>query len=173
MNDALGSLAWRFALLSVVAVGGGNAMYPQIHADAVGGMHWLTDGAFTELVAVSQFAPGPNVLIVPLVGWHVAGWLGAFVALIAFLTPSSILTVVAGRALARRPDHRFVVALRFALRPIAAGLFLASGLALASSARYGVAGVAIAAAVAILATAFEVNPLWWLLAAAAVGAAIG
>ena len=173
MNDALGALAWRFALLSLVAVGGGNAMYPQVHADAVTQMHWLTDRGFTELVAIAQFAPGPNVLIVPLIGWKVAGWLGAFVALIAFLTPSSILTVVAGRVLHRRADAPFVIALRASLRPIAAGLFLASGIALARSTGLGYGGIAITAGVALLATAFDVNPLWWLLAAAAIGAIVG
>jgi chromate transporter len=173
MNASLGALAWRFALLSCVAVGGGNAMYPQIKADAVTHMHWLTLRAFTEAVAVAQVAPGPNVLIVPLIGWHVAGWLGAFVALAAFLTPSSIITVIAGRALTRAAEHPFVVTLRLALRPIAAGLFVASGLALAPSADYGVAGFAITAAVVVLATMLDVNPLWWLGLAAATGLVLG
>ena len=173
MNDTLAALAWRFGLLSIVAVGGGNAMYPQIHTDAVTHMQWLTDRSFTELVAVAQFAPGPNVLIVPLIGWQVAGWTGAFVALVAFLAPSSIMTVVAGRAMSRRADAPFVVALRSSLRPIAAGLFFASGIALARSTGLGAGGIAITAGVAVLATAFDVSPLWWLLAAAAVGAIVG
>ncbi len=171
--NALASLAWRFGLLSVVAVGGGNAMYPQIHADAVSQMGWMTDRGFTELVAVAQFAPGPNVLIVPLIGWRVAGWLGALVALAAFLVPSSCITVAAGRMLRSRADTPFVVALRTALRPVAAGLFFASGIALALTGGPVALELAITAAVAALATAFELNPLWWLLLAAAVGALAG
>jgi chromate transporter len=173
MNGTLGALAWRFALLSFVAVGGGSATYPQIHADAVTQMHWLTDRGFTELVAIAQFAPGPNVLIVPLIGWQVAGWLGALVALVAFLTPSSIMTIVAGRVLHRRADTPLVVALRSSLRPIAAGLFFASGIALARSTGLGAGGIAITAGVAVLATVFDVSPLWWLFAAAAIGAIFG
>jgi chromate transporter len=173
MNGELGALAWRFALLSLVAVGGGSATYPQIHADAVTQMHWLTDRGFTELVAIAQFAPGPNVLIVPLIGWQVAGWLGALVALVAFLTPSSIMTIVAGRVLHRRADTPFVVALRASLRPIAAGLFFASGIALARSTGLAAGGIAITAGVAVLATAFDLSPLWWLFAAAAIGAIFG
>jgi chromate transporter len=173
VNDALVSLAWRFGLLSLVAVGGGSAMYPQIHADAVTQMHWLTDRTFTELVAIAQFAPGPNVLIVPLIGWHVAGWLGAFVALVAFLTPSSIVTVAAGRALHRRADSPFVVALRGSLRPVAAGLFFASGIALVHSTGVAPGALVITAGVAVLATISDLNPLWWLCAAAALGGIIG
>ncbi len=173
MNGPLTALAWRFALLSFVAVGGGSATYPQIHADAVTQMRWLTDRGFTELVAVAQVAPGPNVLIVPLIGWKVAGWLGALVALVAFLTPSSIMTIVAGRMFQRRAGTPFVVALRSSLRPIAAGLFFASGIALARSTGLGAGGVAVTAGVAVLATAFDISPLWWLFAAAAVGAIFG
>jgi chromate transporter len=171
VND-LAALAWRFGLLSFVAVGGGNAMYPQIRADAVTQMHWLTDRGFTELVAVAQFAPGPNVLIVPLVGWHVAGWAGAFVALLAFLVPSSIITVAVGRALRRRAEVPFVAALRTSLRPVAAGLFFASGIALVHSTG-ATAGGTITVAVAVLATMSDLNPLWWLLGAAVVGAFAG
>ncbi len=173
MNGDLAALAWRFALLSLVAVGGGNAMYPQVHADVVTQTHWLTERDFTELVAISQAAPGPNVLIVPLAGWHVAGWAGAFVALAAFLIPCSVLTLVAGRALRRRADAPLVVAMRGALLPIAAALFLASGIALARSAGLHAMPVAIAVVVAVLATVLDLNPLVWLACAAVAGAVFG
>jgi len=177
--EALIALALRFGLLSLVAIGGANALIPQIHAETVTRLHWLDDRTFAELVAVAQSAPGPNVLLIPLIGWHVAGWPGALVALSAFLMPSSTLAIVVARVFARHPDSARLGALRGALRPVTAGLLIASGIVLvrtvaAASGPHAalVPEIAIAAGVAILSTRTTVNPLWWLLAAGAVGALI-
>ncbi|GAC1303510.1 MAG: chromate transporter [Vulcanimicrobiaceae bacterium] len=155
--------------MSLVSVGGANAMLPQIHADVVTQTHWLSTSEFTDLVAVAQMAPGPNLLIVPLIGWRVAGWLGALVALGAFVVPPAILTVVVGRAMARHADMRLISALRSALPPVAAGLLLASGAALAQTNSDRLVPAVIAAAVAIAATVFPANPLWWMVLAAVAG----
>jgi len=169
VKDDVLALVRHFGVLSLVSVGGANAMLPQIHADVVTQTHWLSTSDFTELVAVAQLAPGPNVLIVPLIGWRVAGWFGALAALGAFVIPPAILTVFVGRALARHAETRFISALRSALPPIAAGLLLASGAALAQTNSVHLVAIVIAGAVAILATVFPVNPLWWMLLAAVGG----
>ncbi len=64
---------------------------------------------------------------------------------------------------------RFISALRSALPPIAAGLLLASGAALAQTNSVHLVAIVIAGTVAILATVFPVNPLWWMLLAAVGG----
>jgi len=73
----LGTLARHFLLLSVLAFGGANAIIPEIHRDAVVVSHWMSDRQFADLFAISQASPGPNILIVTLVGYHVAGVAGA------------------------------------------------------------------------------------------------
>jgi chromate transporter len=175
------ALAWRFAALSLIAVGGANALVPAIHAQAVDATHWLTPIAFTESIALAQAAPGPNLLLVPLVGWHVAGVSGAFVALLAFVIPSSILAVAGARFLLRRSGERRVDALRWALRPVGGGLMLSSSIAVfASAARawpsphpWVLPALAVIAVATALATwRWPINPLAWIAIAAVLGAVV-
>src|SRR5262249_54875469 len=89
---ALLELTAQFLLLSMLSIGGANAIIPEIHRRVVDLEHWMTDADFAQLFALSQAAPGPNVLIVSLVGWKVAGVIGGVVAMLAMSGPSSILT---------------------------------------------------------------------------------
>jgi chromate transporter len=66
-------MAWHFALISLFAIGGGvSMMIPQIHQEFVLQYHWLDERSFAELLAVSQAAPGPKFLLIPLIGFRVA-----------------------------------------------------------------------------------------------------
>ena len=80
MNDnPLLTLFGYFALLSLFAVGGANAAIPEMHRIAVEVMHWMSDRQFADSFAIAQISPGPNVIIVTLIGYHVAGFAGAAV----------------------------------------------------------------------------------------------
>jgi chromate transporter len=76
-------LAGLFASLSLLSIGGGNAVLPEMHMQAVRGHHWLTDSQFADVFSISQAAPGPSILIVALVGYgaglEVGGVPGAIV----------------------------------------------------------------------------------------------
>jgi chromate transporter len=61
----------EFVLLSTVAFGGATALLPEMHRVVVENHHWLDDATFTHLYAIAQAAPGPNVLVVTLIGWEV------------------------------------------------------------------------------------------------------
>ena len=80
-----------FALLSLMAFGGGNSALPEMHRIAVEQHHWMSDQTFTELFALAQAAPGPNILVVTLIGLQVAGIAGACAATAAMCLPSSFL----------------------------------------------------------------------------------
>jgi Chromate transport protein ChrA len=76
MKDGAGTLltlALQFSLLSFLAIGGAITALPEMHRQAVDVYHWMTSTQFTQLVAIAQAAPGPNVLIVTLIGQQVAG----------------------------------------------------------------------------------------------------
>jgi hypothetical protein len=89
-TGALTALAMQFAGLSLLAVGGANAVVPEIHRQAVDVAHWMNDREFADLFAIAQVSPGPNVIIVTLIGYRVAGVLGAAVATLAMCTPSCL-----------------------------------------------------------------------------------
>src|SRR5690348_17841560 len=105
--QVLAEIAARFAALSLVAIGGINAILPEFHRVVVDVEGWMTSAEFADLFALAQLAPGPNAMVVSLLGWKVAGIAGAFVATIAACGPSSLVSYFAIRALERLRDGAF------------------------------------------------------------------
>ena len=66
-------IALQFGILSLLSIGGANAVIPEIQLRAVEIEHWMSNADFAQMFALSQASPGPNVLIVSLVGWKAAG----------------------------------------------------------------------------------------------------
>ena len=105
MNDnPLISLAGYFALLSLFAVGGANAAIPEMHRVAVDVMHWMNDRQFADMFAIAQISPGPNIIIVTLIGYHVAGFAGAAVATAAMCGPTCLVAFLVARTWDRFKD---------------------------------------------------------------------
>lgn len=167
MSEAtLTGIAATFALTSLIAIGGANAVVPDIHRQVVDVHGWMDGATFAQLFAIAQVAPGPNVLIVSLIGWKVAGWAGLAVATLAMIAPSSLIAFAAGRGLARHADAPWVKAAKSGLAPIAIGLIAASGFIMARAAATSLwlAGATLGAAALIFFT--RANPLIALGAAA-------
>ena len=133
----------HFASLSLLAVGGAITTAPDMHRYLVSEQGWLSDAQFTSSIALSQAAPGPNVLFVALLGWNLglnagggpsAGWLawalallGVVVTLVAIMLPSSILTYTATQWGHRNRELRAVRAFKAGMAPIVIALLIATG----------------------------------------------
>ena len=65
-------------------------------------------------------------MIVTLIGWKVAGWVGALVATLSLYMPSFTLALVVSRVWERYRGRNWHTALQKGLAPIAAGLILAA-----------------------------------------------
>ena len=167
--DVLVEIAWRFASLSLLAVGGINALLPEFHRVVVDVEHWMTSAEFADLFALAQLAPGPNAMVVSLLGWKAAGVTGAFVATIATCGPSSLVSYFVMRRFERMKEARARAVIQRALAPIAIGLVLASGYTLASAADRSIVAVVLTVAATGAVAYTRVNPVWVLAAAAAVG----
>jgi chromate transporter len=166
-------LVLRFGTLSFFAVGGGiSILIPQIHHEVVQQYGWLDDRSFAELLAVSQAAPGPNFLLVPLIGWRVAGWPGAFLSLAAFLIGPFVITSVAAHVL-HNHDSPLLARFRRSFRPVTSGLWIASGLVIALTIDHHPVELVATLGVFTLSLAFDLNPVWLLLGAGVLGAIIG
>ena len=85
--------------MSLFAVGGANSAIPEMHWVAVDVHHWMDDRQFADVFAISQLSPGPNVLIVTLIGYSVAGVSGALAATLAMCGPTAILAYYVSRLL--------------------------------------------------------------------------
>jgi chromate transporter len=167
--DPLGALALNFALLSLVAVGGANAVVPEMHRFAVDGNHWMPAREFADLFAISSAAPGPNVLIVSLIGFKVAGLAGALVATAAMCGPSSVLSFAVARLWQRAQGAAWQNFIRTSLAPVTIGLVIASGWVLAQAADTSWPGIAITAATVAALFWTKLNPMWLLAAAFCLG----
>ncbi len=86
-----------FSSLSLLSIGGGNTVLPEMHRKTVQVYHWMTDGQFADVFAISQAAPGPSILIVTLIGYKAGGILGAIIATIAMMLPAGLLVYMVTR----------------------------------------------------------------------------
>jgi chromate transporter len=163
------TLAWTFGLMSLFAVGGANSAIPEMHRVAVDVHHWMSDKQFADAFAISQLSPGPNVLIVTLIGYTVAGVTGALVATLAMCGPTAILAFFVSRLLGRSSHSRWPGIIQASLVPLSIGLMAASGLILAQASDRTWVGALLTAVVAVLAFSTRLNPLWLLLAGAVLG----
>lgn len=163
-------LAKQFGLLSFLAIGGVNALIPEIHRRVVDVEQWITNADFAQAFAISQAAPGPNLLIVSVIGWKVYGFLGALVATLAICAPSSVLTFGIAHIWDRFRDAPLRAAIQRGLAPVTVGLVLASGYILTRTADATWGAYALTGATAVLALATRLHPLWLLAVAAALGA---
>ena len=168
-DNPIATLVWTFGLMSLFAVGGANAAIPEMHRIAVDVQHWLTDKQFADIYAISQLSPGPNVLIVTLIGYSVAGIAGALAATLAMCGPTAILAYYVSHFLARSSQSRWPAIIQAALVPLSIGLMGASGLVLAQAADRTWIAALMTAVAATVAFATRLNPFWMLLAGGLLG----
>jgi chromate transporter len=172
MNSPTGTLltmAWTFGLLSLLAIGGANSTIPEMHRVAVEVQHWMTDSQFADMFAISQLSPGPNVLIVTLIGYHVAGIAGALVATFAMCGPSAVFAYFVSTMLTRSSQSVWPGILQASLVPISIGLMCASGLILTLTSGKTWVAALLTIGAAVLALATRLNPLWVLVAGGLLG----
>jgi chromate transporter len=127
-GDTLIALGLVFAPLSLLSFGGGNAVIADIAQQAIQVQGWTSEREFADLFALSRAAPGPGSMLAALIGWKAAGIGGAAVATIAFYVPSAALVFAVARLWARWRGSVWHTAVERGMAPVAAGLFLASGL---------------------------------------------
>ncbi len=170
-SSVLWDLCTHFALLSMMAVGGGVVMLaPDIHRYVVEAHHWITSEQFAAAYTLAQAAPGPNMLYVTLVGWWVAGWQGALVATLAIIIPPVALTLVLMQASERRgAEGRFSRALRYGLAPVSVGLLFAGGWVLVQASDSNWRGGVLTAATVLAVVRTKVNPMWLIGAGGVIG----
>ena len=97
-------LAWTFFLIGAFTFGGGYAMLSLIQNQVVVEHSWITESAFTDIVAVSQMTPGPiGINSATYVGYevlqgatgsHLLGICGSLTATLSIMLPSFILMLL-------------------------------------------------------------------------------
>lgn len=169
--------AWQicttFGAASLMSIGGGNAIIPQLQRETVMDYHWLTAAQFADNYAIAQVVPGPSTLLVTLLGYRAAGLAGALLATAAMLLPAAVLVWIVTRLWLRTGHARWHTALEHGIAPIAVGLVAASGVIIAASVDHTAAQWGLSAAAAALLSATRINPIYVVLGGGAVGLWVG
>jgi chromate transporter len=165
----LSGLFLYFLMLSFLAIGGNASILPEMHRYVVDVHGYMTSTQFAEMYTLAQVAPGPNIMYIPLVGWHIAGWPGAIVTLIATLVPSATLTLGVAYLYQRHPRAAFGLAMRRGLTPITIGLVVASAWILLPAVNHDWRSYVLTLVTVGLVLRTPVSPVWVL----AIGAGAG
>jgi chromate transporter len=162
MNDGLSmySLAAHFALLSLMAVGGGVIMLaPEMHTYVVDLHRLMTSEQFAAAYTLAQAAPGPNLLYVTLVGYQIAGWTGALVTTAAMIVPPSLMTLAFIKVSAKHGDSRIGRAFQAGIAPLSVGMLFAGAWVLGKASNLSWQGIALALVACALSARTKINPV--------------
>jgi chromate transporter len=154
----------------MLAIGGAVAVAPEIHRYVVEQRAWIDDTQFSAAIALAQASPGPNLLFVPVIGYAVAGFGGAAVALLGMLIPSTTLALAATRWGSKRRESRSVRAFVAGMAPITIGLVLSTGVVLALPMAHMPGAWLLIGATVVLSLATRLSPVWLIAGGALAGA---
>ena len=146
MTDLL-RLGTTFLWLSLLCVGGGLGVIPEMQRQVIERYHWVTTREFVDGYALSQLTPGPGMLIAVFVGYRAHGVLGGFVAGLAMFLPASLLAGLVARHWKDTTERGWARTAERALHPIGIGLMASGAWTLGRSAIHDwpTAGVTLAA----------------------------
>ncbi len=158
-----------FSSLSILSIGGGNTVLPEMHHKAVDDYHWLSDKQFADVFAISQAAPGPSILIVTIIGYRAAGIPGALLATIAMILPAGVLVYLVSRVWERAKDAPLRKAIEKGLAPLTVGLILASGWTMSNAADHNWRAYLLTGVCTAIFTLTKINPLFIVALAGVIG----
>jgi chromate transporter len=168
---ALYVLFTRVSELALISFGGVNTILPALHHVAVNEQHWMSDRDFANMFALASISPGPNFMVLTLIGYKAAGAAGAIVASLTLCIPTSLLAFAVVKVWDRFKTARWRMAIQDGLVPVTVGFIGAAAVLLVRASDNSIAAYAITAAVAIISTFTRFNPLWLFGISALIGAA--
>lgn len=93
---------------------------------------WITDRELLEGLALGQIIPGPNVYnLSVMIGYRFGGLRGAFAAVAGLMGPPLAVLVALGLLYQRYSDVAILQRALAGMTPVAAGLLLSNGIAVA------------------------------------------
>lgn len=131
-----------FFVIGMFTIGGGYAMLSLIQNEVVTVHGWISDGTFTDIVAISQMTPGPiGINSATYIGYEVIAnsgapeflcILGSFTATFAVVLPSFIIVLALCKVYDRWKDHYMFKGIMSGLKPAVLGLIGTAALSLAT-----------------------------------------
>lgn len=161
-------LALSFVLLSLLAVGGGTAVLPEMQS-LLAHQFGIDHTQFVHIYSFGQLAPGPNMLMVLVIGYQLAGLIGAGVVLLSFFLPSSILCFYIGRLWNRFGESPWRRTVQNALEPISIGLMASGVFAVGKASIVSPLTLTLSLVTFFLILSTKINPVWIILGSGGFG----
>ena len=166
-----------FGSLSLMSIGGGNAVLPEMHLRSVSQDHWLTNAQFADLFSISQTAPGPSILIVGMVGYAaglpvggvMGGVLGGVIATAAMVIPAASLVYGITLFWQKAEQSKWRIAVEKGFAPLTVGLILASSLVMSRAADHDWKAYLLTAVCTLIFVRTKLNPLLIVAVAGGIG----
>ena len=131
-----------FFVIGMFTIGGGYAMLSLIQNEVVTVHGWISDGTFTDIVAISQMTPGPiGINSATYIGFEVLAntgapqfvcVLGSFTATFAVVLPSFIIVLGLCKVYEKWKNHYMFQGIMSGLKPATLGLIGTAALGLAT-----------------------------------------
>ncbi len=134
-SGGLVSLVWTAFKVGALSYGGGFAIIPLMHSDAVDRYHWMTNGQFLNAVALGQITPGPVVQTVAVVGFAAFGIAGGLLAALVAFSPSFLFIFIGAHHFDRIRSNERARAFLDGAGPAAIGAIIGSAIPLALARR--------------------------------------
>jgi chromate transporter len=166
-----------FGSLSLMSIGGGNAVLPEMHLRSVSQDHWLTNAQFADLFSISQTAPGPSILIVGMVGYAaglpvggvMGGVIGGVIATAAMVIPAASLVYGITLFWQKAEQSKWRIAVEKGFAPLTVGLILASSLVMSRAADHDWKAYTLTAICTLIFVRTKLNPLLIVAVAGVIG----
>ena len=178
MIATLLQLLLSYLKIGFFGFGGGYAMLSLIHSEVVVNNGWLSNGEFSDIIAISQMTPGPIALnSATYIGYEVAGVLGSMVATTAVCIPALTLMILLTRFFLKLHNNRYVQSVVLAMRPVVVGMIMSAALLLvfphSDDGRSFIDGWSwLIFALALLGSAKKINPILLILLSGIAGVII-
>jgi chromate transporter len=131
-----------FFVIGMFTIGGGYAMLSLIQNEVVTVHGWISEGTFTDIVAISQMTPGPiGINSATYIGYEVLSntgaseimcILGSFTATFAVVLPSFIIVLGLCKVYEKWKTHYMFQGILNGLKPATLGLIGTAALGLAT-----------------------------------------
>ncbi|MBP2898787.1 chromate transporter [Escherichia coli] len=118
-------LLYGFFVANVLGYGGGPASIPLLHREIVTNYDWLNNSEFANMLALGNALPGPIATkIAAYVGYDVAGWFGACIAIFATVFPSAAALIVLLNIMKHYRQSKVVKGMTLLVQPVIAVLMI-------------------------------------------------
>jgi len=145
------------------------AAFPEMEVLTVDEHHWLTFAQLIHIYSVGQMAPGPNMMMIVVIGQSAGGFLGAIVTAIAFFGPTAVLAFVVAKGWRKLEKWLWRRSIQQGLAPVSIGLLLAGCFTMAKGAITGLETGALAVGTLLILLQYKINPALLVVAGAIIG----